>query len=272
MLAGVTDVGIRAPGIPFVLVLHLYQQGFENHIFLQAAQPNPSTSQLLKMYGRLDQSMLTLFKSITGGKDWADTLEPLEEVTWLYSLFYVCLVTFVLLGVMNVLTAIFVDSASQVAQVDQELVIQEEISREESAVSALRKLVKDHDADNSGNISRDELEKLLMSKETHAHLVLLGLDISEARGLFQLLDIDDDHEVSIDELVHGLIRLKGGAKGLDLATFMFENKKTHLRLEAFMQFVEDQFSLMERRLGVGSRRTLDSYLGDANNDRQCKTR
>jgi len=187
-------------------------------------------------------------------------------------LFYVCFVTFVLFGVMNVLTAIFVDSASHVAQVDQELVIQEEINREESAVSALRQLVKDHDADNSGNISKDELERLLMRKETHAYLVLLGLDISEARGLFQLLDIDDDHEVSIEELVHGLMRLKGGAKGLDLATFMFENKKTNLRLEAFMQFVEDQFSHMEQRLGLSQRKTLNAYIRDASKDRRCKKR
>jgi len=117
-------------------------QGIENYIFIESAQPNSDMSDLLKMYGTLDKSMLTLFMSITGGKDWGDTLEPLEDVTWAYCLFYVCFVTFVVFGVMNVLTAIFVDSASQVAQVDQELVIQEEISRQESVANELRHLLK----------------------------------------------------------------------------------------------------------------------------------
>jgi len=100
--------------------------------------------------------------------------------------------------------------------------------------------------------------------------MLLGLDVSEARGLFQLLDIDDDQEVSIEELVHGITRLKGGAKGLDLATVMFENKKVHLRLDAFMHFVEDQFFLMDRRLGVNSKMTLNSYVANAQRDYRRK--
>lgn len=235
-------------------------QGIEHHIYQQSVQPNKNMENLLGLYGTVDASMLTLFMSITGGKDWGETVKPLQDVTWMYSLFYVSFVTFVLFGVMNVLTAIFVDSARHVAQVDQEVVIQEEISREESVVRQLKMLFKKHDVNRSGNISKDELEYLLSQKETHAYLNLLGLDVSETRGLFQLLDIDDDQEVSIDELVHGIMRLKGSAKGLDLATVMFENKKIHVRMDGFMRFVEDQFCLMEQRLGVNSKGTLASYM------------
>merc|ERR1719382_246796 len=53
----------------------------------------------------------------------------------------------------------------------------------------------------------------------------LGLDPYEARGLFLLLDIDGSGEVDIEEFCCGCLRLKGGAKTVDLVTLMYETKR-----------------------------------------------
>merc|ERR1712039_885214 len=88
-------------------------------------------------------------------------------------------------------------------------------------------------------ITAEELENQLADPGTLAHLQILGLGVSETRGLFKLLDLDGRDMVSIDELVLLLMRLTGSAKGLDMATIMYENKKMMMRLVAFMRFVED---------------------------------
>jgi len=240
-------------------------QGMESYIYSLTADPRADLTTLLTYYGRVDKSMLSLFMSITGGKDWADTLSPLAEITWWYVAFFVLYVTFVLFGVMNVLTAIFVESAGQIAQIDKELVIQEEISQQQSVIDELRRLLKGCDEDQSGTITDQELETLLNKKEITAYLHHLGIDISEAKGLFQLLDLDDVKAVDIDELVSGIMRMKGGATGLDLATVMFENKKVYMRLNAFMHFVEDRFQEVGQQLGAPTAetkklRTLRTYV------------
>merc|ERR1712066_793451 len=78
-----------------------------------------------------------------------------------------------------------------------------------------------------------------MDPATIAHLQILGLGVSEARGIFKLLDLDCRDMVSINELVLGLMRLTGHAKGVDIATLMYENKRIMMRLTAFMHYMED---------------------------------
>uniref|UniRef100_A0A7S1EWA5 Uncharacterized protein n=1 Tax=Noctiluca scintillans TaxID=2966 RepID=A0A7S1EWA5_NOCSC len=46
------------------------------------------------------------------------------------------------------------------------------------------------------------------------------------------------------------MRLKGNAKGVDVATLMYENKKIFVRLVAFMKYVEDNFTLLGNSLDV----------------------
>merc|ERR1712217_328483 len=92
------------------------------------------------------------------------------------------------------------------------------------------------------------------------HLRILGLSASEAQGLFTLIDIEETHQVSIDELVLGMMRMKSGSKGLDLATLMYENKKIMVKLTAFMNFMED-FAL-----GEHDGQSMEGYIGDAEMD------
>merc|ERR1712232_1335168 len=61
--------------------------------------------------------------------------------------------------------------------------------------------------------------------ELVAQLHALGVHTDEANGLFELLDDDDSGEVDVDEFVSGILRLKGAAKAVDMATLLYENKK-----------------------------------------------
>merc|ERR1712224_483211 len=100
---------------------------------------------------------------------------------------------------------------------------------------------READIDGSGTITADELVQHLGNTVVLAHLHTLGLEVHEAVGLFRLLDVDESHEVSIDEFVVGCMRLKGGAKSIDLATLMYENKKMLDRIVRFEEFARDRF-------------------------------
>jgi len=153
---------------------------------------------------------------------------------------YVCL--------LNVLVGIFVQSTNEIAKIDRDFVIQEEMERNDSQMNQMRDLFKEVDEDKSGLITWDELESNLGNERVKGYFSLLGLNAEEAEGLFKLLDIDDSGTVGAEEFIMGCMRLKGTAKSIDLATMLYENKQMHSIIKTFMQNVEEQFSKLEQML------------------------
>ena len=205
---------------------------------------------ILSEYGTILASMLTLFKAITGGSNWSELLEPLQRMSDFYTAFFVLYVAFTVFGVMNILTALFVDSAGRIAEIDRDLVIQEQMSEATATAKALRKVFQAADVSGCNVLNVEALETHFRNREVVAYLRFLELDVLEARGLFQLLDVEGKHVVDIDEFVVGMMRLKGTAKGVDVATLMYENKKVFVRLVAFMKYVEDNFALMRNAMNI----------------------
>jgi len=204
----------------------------------------------LSKYGSIASSMLTLFMAITGGTDWSELLAPLQLVSPYYTLFFILYVAFTVFGVMNILTAVFVDAAGRISEIDRDLVIQEQMAQATSTAKALKKVFQAADRSGSNLLDVGALEAHFRNREVVAYLRFLELDVLEARGLFQLLDVEGKHVVDIDEFVVGMMRLKGAAKGVDVATIMYENKKIFVRLVAFMKYVEDNFLLMRKAMNI----------------------
>merc|ERR1719386_624220 len=112
----------------------------------------------------------------------------------------------------------------------------------------MKRLFNDIDADNSGTLTWEELGKNLEDERVSACFNLLQIDVTEAKGLFQLLDIDESGEVGIEEFVMGCMRLKGAAKSIDLATMLYENKRMAMKINGFFAATEDQLSLVENAI------------------------
>merc|ERR1712176_1235788 len=84
-----------------------------------------------------------------------------------------------------------------------------------------------------------ELDKQLDDPKVRAQLAALGMELHEAKGLFGLLDISGQGTVSIEELVVGFMRFKGGAKSIDLATLMTENKRTNQQIQKLSRDIRE---------------------------------
>jgi len=194
------------------------------------------------MFGGISLSHYTLFQAVSGGVSWGEISDRLMRIHWSNGVIMCFFVFFTVFSVMNIITGIFVDTATHAAHADREEVIQGQLEHEDATLWQLRNIFIEADIDNSGTITAVEFEDHLKDHRIKAHLQALGLDINEARGLFTLLDMDRTGDVVIDEFVTGCMRLKGNAKTLDMQMLMYENKRMFGKLIAFFDYTNVHFS------------------------------
>lgn len=168
---------------------------------------------LKRWYGSLPRTMLSLFEGLTSGVSWDELIEPLisEISPWLGVLFFTWM-AFVILAVMNVVTATFVQqSIERAAQM-----------KEAQKVTQATSLFQALDVDQSGIITFGEIENHLESAAVREFFRSIDVDVSEARLLFDMLDADNSGEIQFTEFLSGCMRLQGPAKAIDMVLVMRE--------------------------------------------------
>merc|ERR1712025_316499 len=84
-----------------------------------------------------------------------------------------------------------------------------------------------------GMLSIAEFNEHLQHLHVRAYFRRLGLEVSDAKSMFKLLDFDDDGEIDMEEFILGFTHLRGDAKRVDVAKLRQQNRKllnamTHL--------------------------------------------
>jgi hypothetical protein len=198
----------------------------------------------IEVFASVPLCMLTLLKAAFGGEDWGQFLGVLQQVGIEAAALFLVYMACMLMAILNVITGVFVDHTMQSVREDHDLVIQEQLIEEESSVNHLKNLfqvivAETHGTDIPGTcsekpsdlmINEEDFNNIIMHDQVRAYFTVLGLDAAHAKGLYKLLDIDSNGEVSLEEFVVGCLRLKGEAKAVDVATIMYENKRIIARL------------------------------------------
>jgi len=164
-------------------------------------------------YRSLPQTMFALVASISGGVDWIEVMHPVREISWTYQVVFTFYVVFVVIGVVNVLTGVFLESAREVK--DRDLIVQCEMEHLDSFVEEMFIFFKEFRLDSAGNISWEAFEDFIHQERVEAYLSSHLLETTHARLLFKMLDSDNNGSISIYEFVIGMLRLKGAAKAYD---------------------------------------------------------
>ena len=118
-------------------------------------------------------------------------------------------IMFVIFAVGNIVTAVFVDSAMQANNHDRQVIVQEEMDAKKDYIDALHSVFEELYVDGTGFITLEEFETHIGEELVVAYFNSWKLDVSDARTLFTLLDVDGSNEVSIDEFIGGCFRLQG---------------------------------------------------------------
>eukprot|EP00747_Dinoflagellata_sp_TGD_P011397 gnl/TRDRNA2_/TRDRNA2_120717_c2_seq2.p1 gnl/TRDRNA2_/TRDRNA2_120717_c2~~gnl/TRDRNA2_/TRDRNA2_120717_c2_seq2.p1 ORF type:complete len:389 (-),score=80.16 gnl/TRDRNA2_/TRDRNA2_120717_c2_seq2:241-1407(-) len=197
-------------------------------------ESGPSMDQLRQeYYGSLALSMYSLFQSITGGIDWNELAAPLADMNWVWGLIFCGWIAFMVLAIMNVITGVFVECSMKSAQED------DEIYMVNNARDLFAKAHETGQAKSSKMMTWEEFESQLNTPEMAEYFKSIDVDLSEARQLFDLIDLDGSGEIDSGEFLSGVVRLHGPAKALDVAVLMHEIKDLSSWFQAHLHFMED---------------------------------
>merc|ERR1712176_1600753 len=101
-------------------------------------------------------------------------------------------------------------------------------------------------------LSWEEFRTHLQNDKVKAYFQALELDVSQAHSLFRLLDVDGSHEVGLEEFLEGCLRLKGGARSIDVNMIMYENKLMIAKFNECFARVHKMLTKIELNLGLPS--------------------
>jgi len=183
-------------------------------------------NQYKEWYSSLPQTMFALLVAISGGTDWIEIMSPVQNISWPYQVTFTFYVLFVVVGVLNVLTGIFLESAAEFH--DRDLTVQAEIDRLDSFVQEMLDLFSEFHPDHDGMVSWEIFQDYLRQEHVEAYLSSHMLEPTHARLLFRMLDHDGSDAINIYEFVIGMLRLRGAAKTYDSRVLLHEIH--HLRM------------------------------------------
>jgi hypothetical protein len=193
-------------------------------------------SEMLVYWGSLYSSMFTLFKAISGGVSWHDVLVPFDEMGPIYSVAFMLYVFFTYFCVCNVITGVFCNGAIETAARNPDLVAGCVIAHKKQLVKKLQALFQhiDDNGSGSGAITYHTLSNLLETEAMSSYFEAIGIDPTDVWALFKMIDSDHTMSITLDEFIEGVLRLKGGAKSLDVAIIRRDQHRLMCKLDAFM--------------------------------------
>merc|ERR1719464_302330 len=128
---------------------------------------------------------------MSGGEDWAVFLSELAPMPTEYSILFLAFVTFAVLALLNVVTAVFIDAALRRSQNDRELAVQQELDSKDELVSIIQEVFMELDTNQSGSLSIDEFTKHIENEKIQAIFRSRQIDLGQVQTLFFLLDVDE---------------------------------------------------------------------------------
>ncbi|CAE8584272.1 unnamed protein product, partial [Polarella glacialis] len=175
-----------------------------------------------RYYGTGLKAFYTMFE-VTQSGGWPTYARPLvEHVDPWWSIFFMLYVTVVVFAIMRIITAIFIKETLGVAADDAMEAVHERMSSQAKYQKMLHQMFEAADCSGDGHLSRDEFREALSHPAAKHYLSHLELHVHEVDDLFDLLDSGND-QVSYNEFVKGVLRLKGQARSMDVVAIMHDS-------------------------------------------------
>merc|ERR1719387_2380677 len=131
---------------------------------------------------------------------------------------YRCMFIF---GTVRVITAVFIAQTNRAVAKDDDLVVMMQERERAQFNKKLQDMFQSLDTSRDGYLSWAEFEAIMESNLWRSWGTKLGLPLSELEELFELLS-GNDGRVSAKEFFHGVQRLKGTAKSVDVVWLLSE--------------------------------------------------
>jgi len=197
-------------------------------------------------YQNLPDSMYTLLCSITGGIDWKDAAMPVWHFGWAYGMGFMGFVLVCILGILNIVTSVFVERASNMKRLDRDFAISEELRIMESDIQETMELFQTFDPDENNCLKQEDFHRFLKEEHVMAHFATIGIDVSDPAKFEHLLSPSDAAAglVSINAFVTGCVSLRGAAKQSDTLSIVLAVQKLEQALHVMKSDVSESVKQM----------------------------
>eukprot|EP00930_Biecheleria_cincta_P034109 TRINITY_DN23594_c0_g1_i1.p1 TRINITY_DN23594_c0_g1~~TRINITY_DN23594_c0_g1_i1.p1 ORF type:complete len:691 (+),score=110.23 TRINITY_DN23594_c0_g1_i1:52-2124(+) len=173
-----------------------------------------------------------LFQCMSGGMDWGGFANPLvKEIGWFSGIVFTFFISFTVFVIMNVVTGVFVDASTHS--------IREE--KEKDLLTRLRESFEIADEDHSHTLTWKEFQKNMDHPRMKDYFKAVDLDPSASRNLFSIL-ANEGGTVTLDDLVHGCLRLCGPARAIDQAMTEREHGRMLRALHGTVRNIHDDLA------------------------------
>lgn len=236
-----------------VLIVYVFGVLFSQAVNIYLVDPeNPPMPDMAfeaaqRHYDSLWGTMVSLFMCISGGTNWENVLAPLRAISQLWELLFLFYVSFTYFAVLNVVTAVFCQSAIESAQNDQASLVQNILEeKEEHREKLLDLFVKV--GDEQDTITFEMFQEKINDPAVRNYFTSIGLDVWDAWSFFKLLDLDEGGSVEADEFLMGCLRLRGQARAVDVGKIIHDQTWLIRNQSHFQGYVEVQLRQMSQLL------------------------
>eukprot|EP00434_Breviolum_minutum_P026505 symbB.v1.2.023431.t1/scaffold2143.1/size88057/2 len=204
-----------------------------------------------RYFGTLEDTMLSLFMSIAGGVSWEEVVRPLKVISVFWVVVFLFYIAFTYFAVLNVVTGVFCQSAIDSAQNDETMVLQSLQAANQANRMKIIHLFRNIDIEETGVLTYKMLESAVNGDSAGKLKTMcesIGLDVWDAWSFFKLLDQDAGGAVEEGEFLTGCMRLRGGARAMDVVKILVDQGWLIRQQSRFMTYMEEQMEEMKERL------------------------
>jgi len=158
-------------------------------------------------FGTIPKTMFTLFQVMTMDSWYSGITRPIGEVYEGSQLFFVFFTLVASFGVLNLLTAIFIDSLNVL---NKEGAIEEQEMKQDAKkllFALMRKVFEEQDRDKGGDLDRAEMKMALATFQTQEYIqafASVGLDLAMIESMLKHADSDMNGRINWEEFTDGI--------------------------------------------------------------------
>lgn len=191
---------------------------------------DPEFSELVAMhFASLPLSMVTLMQFAT-----LDSISliyvPLIKKDWTLAIYFISLILVVGIALMNLTTAVVVNTALEQAYQDKSLQQEAEKKERKKLLIKLKAIFRRLDDDDSGEVTREEINNIDDSDRKQLEIVM---GISDPTEIFDMLDIDKSGSLAIDEFCEGIWQMVTQPGSLEVKRLEKKIDALRMRVDVF---------------------------------------
>eukprot|EP00928_Gymnodinium_smaydae_P050596 TRINITY_DN3414_c0_g1_i4.p1 TRINITY_DN3414_c0_g1~~TRINITY_DN3414_c0_g1_i4.p1 ORF type:complete len:512 (-),score=52.84 TRINITY_DN3414_c0_g1_i4:122-1657(-) len=192
--------------------------------YFDAAEQNTDRIKVFEYFGTFNRAYFSMWEITLG--NWPPACrvlaENVGEAFFTFGMMHKLIIGFAVVAIIN---GVFTQQTFSVAAMDDVIMVRRKQTAAEYHRRKMNQLWKEADRSGDGEVTLPEWQELLDNPGVKTWLASMELDARDAALVFELLDESNDGTVSFEELVHGVSKLKGAARSIDLHALAREHQK-----------------------------------------------